>query len=196
MNDVLIWVDTETTGLDDTDDLLEIGLIVTDYKLHELWNYTSLVQPRRSLTAMMTESIPVVQEMHERNGLWSDLAKEWNASRLPEPHDVEMAVITLLESANLNSREHPLCGSTPHFDRRFLARLLPRLEAFFHYRNIDVSSIKELAKIWAPTIYDNRPGKDESAKKHRVLDDIRGSIEELHYYIEAEFICPDLKMVS
>lgn len=194
MNDVLVWVDTETTGLEDTDDLLEIGLIVTDHKLRELWNYSSLLMPNRSLTAMMTESSEYVHNMHDVNGLWSDLAKAWNVSKLPDPHDVEMAVLTLLQSADLEKNIHPLCGSTPHFDRRMMARVLPKLEDWFHYRNIDVSSIKELAKIWAPTIYDNRPGKDDADKKHRVLDDIRASIAELKYYIDSEFISPDLKM--
>lgn len=189
--DRLVWIDTETNGLQDDAVPLELGLLVTDRALNELWAQSWLVHPGYTYTDLIVTMESFVQEMHHKNGLLSDLADAWNDDTLTGPHTIELQAITLLTQAGVDPGKHPLCGSSAHFDRRIIKSTMPKLEAFFHYRNIDVSSLKELARIWAPTIYDNRPGKDDADKKHRVLDDVRASVAELRYYVEVGFIYAD-----
>lgn len=174
----LVWIDLETTGLADDDYILEIGVIITDGDLNELDSMKKLVNNEVPISKLQAKCDPIVLEMHKNNGLWHDL--EWeNNTRV---RGCETEVLVFLNDWNIRAGMVPMAGSSIHFDRRLVRRDLPHVDTFCHYRNIDVSSIKELCRRWAPTVYSARPGREESDKKHRVLDDIRGSLEELKYY--------------
>jgi len=169
----LIWIDLEMTGLSpDTDRIIEIATIVTN---------TDLVVVAEGPVLAVHQSKAVMEGMddwnqhhHGQNGLIERV-------RL-SPHDeagAEQITLKFL-SEYCEPRFSPMCGNSICQDRRFLARYMPTLEAFFHYRNLDVSSIKELAKRWRPDLIDGL--KKEST--HKALDDIRDSIRELQYYRE------------
>jgi oligoribonuclease len=181
-DDRLVWIDLEMTGLDvERDVIVEIACIVTDAELQPLDDGIQIVvhQPADALARMD----PFVRKMHTKSGL------------LPE---IERATTTLAAAGAqvlAHIRKHvpvegtaPLCGNSIGMDRRFLARYLPELDRFAHYRCIDVSSLKELCRRWHPTVYRGRPGKSE---QHRALDDIRESIEELRYYRTHLLRAPD-----
>jgi oligoribonuclease len=189
--DKMVWIDTETTGLADDAVVLELGFVVTDIYLNELWSHSWLIHPPTTYSDLVLSMDNYVQEMHHKNGLLHDLSEAWNTGKLDGPQTVELQAIALLGAAGIEPGKNPLCGSTAHFDRRMIAHNLPKLEAYFHYRNIDVSSIKELAKMFAPGVFKTRPGQEESDKKHRVLDDVRASLAELQHYIDAGFIVPE-----
>lgn len=174
----IVWCDLETTGLSDDALILEAGIIVTDAQLNELVSISWLVDNRMSVRDIQELCDPVVLEMHERNGLWRDLS----TGELIEPVYIQDDLLGLFADENLGPKVAPLAGSSIHFDRRLVRRDLPMVDLHCHYRNIDVSTVKELCRRWSPTVYQSRPGKDEADKKHRVLDDIRGSITELVYY--------------
>jgi oligoribonuclease len=172
-DDRLVWIDLEMTGLDvERDVIVEIACIVTDAELQPLDDGIQIVvhQPADALARMD----PFVRKMHTKSGL------------LPE---IERATTTLAAAGAqvlAHIRKHvpvegtaPLCGNSIGMDRRFLARYLPELDRFAHYRCIDVSSLKELCRRWYPQLYRKRPSKVET---HRALDDIRESIAELGYY--------------
>lgn len=191
--DLIIWTDCETTGLENDAIMLELAIIVTDSRLKELWAHAWLLDPGYSLGHITGRIEPFVVEMHTKNNLWNDLQAALHEDRAHVPEDAANQAITLLQEAGIEARSVPLAGSSPHFDRRMLQHNnMKALDDFFHYRNMDVSSVKELAKRWAPTIYNNRPGQDEEAKKHRGLDDVRASIEELKFYVREGFIRPEL----
>lgn len=174
----LVWIDLETTGLADDDYILEIGVIITDGDLNELDAMKKLVNNEVPISKLQAKCDPIVLEMHKKNGLWHDLEFE-NNTRV---RGCETEVLVFLNDWNIRAGMVPMAGSSIHFDRRLVRRDMPHVDTFCHYRNIDVSSIKELCRRWAPTVYSQRPGKEESDKKHRVLDDIRGSLEELKFY--------------
>lgn len=168
----LVWMDLEMSGLDpDRDRILEIAVIVSDGALARLLEGPELAvhQPDSVLNAM--------DEWNTRHHGESGLVERVAASGLDEGA-VEEQVLAFL-------REHvpegvaPLAGNSVHQDRAFLRRWMPRLHAWLHYRNVDVSTVKELARRWAPQVLADAPAK---AGNHRALDDIRESIRELSHY--------------
>ncbi|MBX9715200.1 MAG: oligoribonuclease [Burkholderiaceae bacterium] len=167
----LIWIDLEMTGLlPDTDRIIEIAVIVTDSQLNIRMEGPVLAvhQSDAALDAMDAWN----KGTHGRSGL-IDRVK---ASTLDEAQ-AEGVIIEFLQAYVPKGRS-PMCGNSICQDRRFLARTMPTLEGFFHYRNLDVSTLKELAKRWKPGIMDGF----KKAQAHTALADIRESIEELAYY--------------
>jgi oligoribonuclease len=173
MTDSLVWIDCEMTGLDPSNDVLvEIAVIVTDAELNPLDDGLDIVittEPEK-LAAMDD----VVREMHTTSGLLDAIRA---ASTSVE--DAEAAVLTYVKRFVPERRKAPLCGNTIATDRSFIARYMPTLDDHLHYRMIDVSSIKELARRWYPRAYYNAPAKNGG---HRALADILESINELRYY--------------
>ena len=178
MTDRLVWIDCEMTGLDLAGDaLVEIACIVTDGELNELDDGIDLIiKPPAEALDHMPE---LVREMHTASGLLTELA---GGMTLAEAQD---QVLHYVRGHVKEPRKAPLCGNSIATDRAFLARDLPRLDEFLHYRMIDVSSIKELARRWYPRAYFASPAK---AGGHRALADIKESITELRYYREAVFV--------
>ena len=167
----LIWIDLEMTGLDTLNDqIIEIATVVTDARLRILAEgpVIAVHQPDEILAGMDEWNT----NQHTRSGL----AARVRASRHTES-SAEHATLQFLERW-VPRGASPMCGNSICQDRRFLARCMPRLEAWFHYRNLDVSTVKELARRWAPEIYRGF-SKDSS---HLALDDIKDSIAELAYY--------------
>jgi oligoribonuclease len=177
--DRLVWIDLEMTGLDPThDEIVEIAAIVTDAELTELDAGLSLVvcPPDLSILAGMDD---VVVRMHTESGLLQEIP-----SGIPVT-DAGAAVLAYVQGHVPEARRAPLAGSSVYVDRGFLARYLPELDAYMHYRLIDVSTIKELARRWYPRAYFNAPAKTGG---HRALADIRESIAELRYYRDTLFV--------
>ncbi len=169
----LIWIDLEMTGLDpQNDQIIEIATVVTDTGLNELAEGPVLAihQPDAVLAAMDEWNT----RQHGGSGLTERVRNSTIDAATAERADGD------LSGAVGDQGRSPMCGNSICQDRRFLARLMPTLEAFFHYRNLDVSSLKELARRWAPEVYSGFT-KDSS---HLALDDIRDSIAELRYYRE------------
>lgn len=169
----LVWLDLEMTGLDpDRDKIIELAFVVTDSQLNTVAELPVLIvhQAGSVLDAMDDWN----KSMHARSGL---IAKV-QASTLAEA-EVEQRYLDLLVGY-LPVRTSPMCGNSICQDRRFLARHMPRLEAFFHYRNLDVSTLKELVKRWKPEL---AKGLTKHGK-HEALADIIESIDELKYYRE------------
>jgi len=169
----LVWIDMEMSGLDpDNDRVLEVALVVTDKDLNLVEEGPVLVvhQPDAVLDAMDKWN----QGTHGKSGLIDKV----KASLLTEG-DVEDAMIAFMKK-HVSARTSPMCGNSICQDRRFLARYLPKMEAYFHYRNLDVSTFKELAKRWKPQIM----AGFKKANNHSALSDILESIEELKYYRE------------
>jgi len=169
----LVWLDLEMTGLDVTRHVIvEVAVLVTDQDLEGLDEGLDVVvhQP----PAALAEMDDFVRAMHTKSGL------------LPEIEASTVSLADAGEQALAYVRRHipkpgtaPLCGNSIGVDRRFLDRQLPELDAYLHYRSIDVSSLKELCRRWYPAVYKQRPAKRET---HRALDDVRESIGELRYY--------------
>ena len=169
----LAWLDMEMTGLDpDRDRIIELAIVVTDAQLNTVAESPVLVvhQPDSVLEAMDDWN----RSTHARSGL---IAKV-KASTLAEV-DAEQQYLDFL-ALHLPSKTSPMCGNSICQDRRFLARHMPRLESYFHYRNLDVSTLKELVKRWKPEL---AKGLTKHGK-HEALADIYESIEELKYYRE------------
>jgi oligoribonuclease len=178
MTDRLVWIDCELTGLDlSRDALVEIACIVTDGELTVLDNGIDvLIKPPAEALDSMNE---VVRQMHTTSGLLTELE---GGLTLAEAQDLVLAYV---RQHVPDSRKVPLCGNSIATDRAFLARDMPELDDFLHYRMVDVSSIKELARRWYPRTYFASPEKHGG---HRALADIRESIRELRYYREAIFV--------
>ena len=167
----LIWIDMEMTGLlPDSDRILELAILITDPDLNVVAESASLVvhQPDEVLAAMDAWN----QGVHGKTGL----VERVRASQLDEAEVERRALAFVAE--HVPAATSPMCGSSICQDRRFLARWMPKLEAYFHYRNLDVSTLKELAKRWKPEVM--KGFVKES--KHEALADILESIEELKYY--------------
>ncbi|MBE3202424.1 MULTISPECIES: oligoribonuclease [Parafrankia] len=177
--DRLVWIDCEMTGLDAGSDLLlEVACLVTDSELNVLDEGIDLVLGAPD--AALDQMLPVVKEMHEASGLTTAV----RASEL-KVDEAEKQLLAYIRRFVPDSRKAPLCGNSIATDRTFIARYLPQLDEFLHYRMIDVSSIKELARRWYPRAYYAAPVK---AGGHRALADIQESIEELRYYREILFV--------
>ena len=176
--DRLVWIDCEMTGLDAaTDEIVEIAAIVTEADLTEIDAGISLVvKPSDEPLARMDA---FVVNMHTESGLITEIL---NGIALA---DAEQRVLEYVRRHVPEPRKAPLAGSSVYVDRGFLAHWMPDLDAHLHYRLIDVSTIKELAKRWFPRVYFNAPVKNGN---HRALGDIRESIAELRYYRDALFV--------
>lgn len=167
----LIWIDLEMTGLDpDRDSIIEIATIVTDSDLNELAEGPVFAIHHSSdvLQAMDDWN----REHHSASGLWNRVLASETGMRQAEQETLQF----LAEWTEQGSS--PICGNSICQDRRFLYRLMPELQRWFHYRNLDVSSIKELARRWSPEILSGLVKQN----RHEALSDIRESIEELRYY--------------
>jgi oligoribonuclease len=178
VSDRLVWIDCEMTGLDlGADALIEVAALVTDFELNVLGDGVDvIIKPSQESLDQMVE---FVRSMHEKSGLLDELA---DGTTLAEAEEQVLAYIK--EHCPDGSRP-PLAGNTVATDRSFLARDMPGLESFLHYRIVDVSSIKELSRRWYPRAYFAAPTKRGN---HRALADIQESIEELRYYREAVFV--------
>ncbi len=178
MNDRMVWIDCEMTGLSLTDDaLIEVAALVTDSELNVLGDGVDIViRPPDAALETMPE---IVRQMHTSSGLLDALADGTTLA------DAEAQVLAYVREHVKEPGKAPLCGNSVSTDRGFLARDMPALEGHLHYRIVDVSSIKELARRWYPRAYFNSPEKNGN---HRALADIRESIAELRYYREAVFV--------
>ncbi len=179
-SDRLVWIDCEMTGLDlEVDELVEIAVVITDFELNVLDPGLSIViKPDDSALEHMGD---FVRQMHTTSGLIEEIP---NGKSLAE---AEYEVLEYVLKFAPTARTAPLAGNTIGTDRMFLAKYMPRLDNHLHYRNVDVSSIKELARRWFPRIYFNAPEKNGG---HRALADILESIRELDYYRSAAFVAP------
>lgn len=167
----LIWIDLEMTGLDPaSDSIIEIATLVTDCQLIEV-----AVGPELAI-ATPREVLEGMDEWNTRTHTESGLVRRCLESDI-DLAEAERRTIAFLEQY-VPAGKSPMCGNSICQDRRFMARLMPTLEAYFHYRNLDVSTVKELARRWAPKVAEGH-SKDSS---HQALEDIRDSIEELRYY--------------
>lgn len=169
--DALIWIDLEMTGLDpDNDRIIEVATIVTDAKLN-------VVAEGPVLAVHQSDAVlNGMDEWNTRTHNATGLVERVKASSLDETAAQQQTIDFLREYVGKN--KSPMCGNSICQDRRFLARTMPELEAWFHYRNLDVSSIKELIRRWRPELLSGFSKKGT----HKALDDIRESIEELKYY--------------
>ena len=178
MNERLVWIDCEMTGLSlETDALVEVAALVTDFDLNVIGEGIDvLIKPPQ---AALDQMIDFVRNMHVSSGLLDELEGGTTME------DAEQQVLAYIKEHCPDGSRPPLGGNTVATDRSFLARDMPTLEGFLHYRNVDVSSIKELARRWYPRTYFAAPAKRGN---HRALADIQESIEELRYYREAVFV--------
>lgn len=173
----LIWIDLEMTGLDtDNDEIIEIATIVTDKELNEIavGPVIALHQPQTRLDQMDNWN----QTQHKKSGLVERV--------LASSYDCMQAEQETLEFLKkyVPANSSPMCGNSICQDRRFMARLMPALEAYFHYRNLDVSTVKELVKRW----YKPEQAHYDKESDHLALSDIRDSIQELEYYRSKVFV--------
>jgi len=176
----LVWIDLEMTGLETTtDQIIEIATIVTDQELNEVaaGPEIAIQQPPAVMAAM--------DEWNTRQHGQSGLTQKVLDSRI-SIREAELATLAFLRQ-HVDPGKSPMCGNSICQDRRFLARLMPELEAFFHYRNLDVSTLKILAQRWSPAV---AAGYTKEST-HRALDDIRDSIAELRYYRQTLWIGPE-----
>jgi oligoribonuclease len=173
-----VWIDCEMTGLDlDKDELVEIAVVITDYDLNIIDPGLDIViKPNDSALANMGD---FVREMHTSSGLITEIPSGVSAA------EAEFEVLEYVLKFIPAEQKAPLAGNSIGTDRAFLTRYMPRLDNQLHYRNVDVSSIKELARRWYPRVYFNAPAKDGG---HRALADILESIRELAYYRQTVFV--------
>lgn len=177
-NPPLIWIDCEMTGLSlEVDVLVEIAVLVTDTDLNIVGDGVDVVI--RADAAQLAGMNDFVTQMHTTSGLLTEI---------PQGIDIATAeelILIYLKESGVQPGKSPLAGNSVSVDRSFIARDMPRLNEFLHYRTVDVSSIKELARRWHPRVYFNSPSKSGN---HRALGDIRDSISELKYYRETIFV--------
>ncbi|MFJ9553088.1 oligoribonuclease [Nocardiopsis sp. NPDC101807] len=178
MNDSLVWIDCEMTGLDfENDALIEVACLITDGELNVLDEGVDVVirPPQAALDAMGD----FVRDMHTKSGLLEVLDKGVTL------HEAEDMVLEHIRRYVTEPRKAPLCGNSIATDRTFLARDMKRIDEFLHYRMVDVSSIKELLRRWYPRVYYASPDKNGG---HRALADITESIRELRYFRATAFV--------
>ena len=172
MAEYIVWIDCEMTGLDvEKDELCEIAVIVTDQELvAQDGGLQIVIKPSDAAMENMGE---FVTNMHSESGLLEEIPTGESAQ------SAEAKVLEYLQQWIAEPRTAPLAGNSIGTDRMFLNRYMPKLDSFLHYRNIDVSSIKELTRRWYPRVYFQLPKKNGG---HRALADIKESIQELRYY--------------
>ncbi|MGI9824096.1 oligoribonuclease [Agromyces sp. Marseille-Q5079] len=177
-SDRLVWIDCEMTGLDlEVDELVEIAVVITDYDLNPIDEGLDIViRPDASALENMGE---FVRGMHTTSGLIEEIPNGVSVA------DAEYQVLEYVLKHVPDEQKAPLAGNSIGTDRAFLAKYMPRLDGHLHYRNVDVSSIKELARRWYPRAYFQSPAKNGG---HRALADILESIRELQYYRRAVFV--------
>ena len=174
----LIWIDCEMTGLDlEKDVLVEIAVLVTDSELNVIGDGVDVVI--KATDAQLSAMNEYVTQMHTASGLITEIPQGISAA------DAEAQVLAYLISSGATEGKSPLAGNSVSVDRSFIARDMPALNNFLHYRTIDVSSVKELSRRWFPRVYFAAPAKTGN---HRALGDIKDSIAELKYYREAVFV--------
>ncbi len=175
----LVWIDCEMTGLDvEKDSLVEIAVLITDSDLNILdeAGLNVVIKPRPDSLAQMGD---FVTQMHQESGLLPLLADGLDIA------DAEQKILDYVKGFAPEERTAPLAGNSIGTDRMFLNRYMPKLDAHLHYRNIDVSSVKELTRRWFPKVYFQLPKKSGG---HRALADIKESIAELRYYRQTVFV--------
>ncbi len=178
---MLAWMDLEMTGLDpDRHVIVEIATIITDDQLEVIAESPDMAI--HATEAELAEMDDFVTNMHTHSGLLDEIRA--SAISLEEAGRI---TLEFLRQHIPDPRTVPLCGNSIGTDRRFLAKQLPEIEEFLHYRSVDVSTIKELARRWNPELLAGAPQK---AGGHRALDDIRESLKELRYYREVMFVKP------
>jgi oligoribonuclease len=181
VRDELVWIDCEMTGLDlGSDKLIEIAALVTDAELNILGEGVDVVI--HADDAALDGMVDVVATMHSKSGL----TEEVRTSTI-DLATAEGLVLDYIRGHVKQAKTAPLCGNSIATDRGFIARDMPALDDFLHYRMIDVSSIKELCRRWYPRIYFGQP---EKGLAHRALADIHESIRELMYYRRTAFVAP------
>jgi oligoribonuclease len=179
VNDRLVWIDCEMTGLDiRRDALIEIACLVTDGDLNILGDGVDVVI--RADESLLAGMVPIVREMHEKSGL-TDAVRQSTIGLA----EAEKLVLDYVRAWVPEPRTAPLAGNSIGTDRGFLARDMPELDAHLHYRMVDVSSLKELCRRWYPRVFYAKP---EKGLAHRALADIQESIKELIYYRRTLFV--------
>ena len=173
MDKGIIWIDLETTGLDPlVDNILEIAVVVTDPELRVEGVYQSIIKPdENSLIDMSLK----VAEMHTRNGLLDELHKGISAK------DSSEQIVLMFQTMNIRPMSFPMAGNSIHFDRSFLQVHMLPVNTYCSRRNIDVSSLAEMGKLWYPDAMKDEPVKK---KHHRALEDIQESIEQMRFLKE------------
>ncbi len=181
MNDRLVWIDCEMTGLDlEHDVLIEIAALVTDSELNILGDGVDIVIAADD--AALSAMPEVVEAMHASSGLTDEVRASTVTVR-----EAEERVLAYIREWVPEPRTAPLAGNSISTDRGFIARFMPELDQHLHYRLIDVSSVKELCRRWYPRVYFAQPAKGMA---HRALADIKESIHELAYYRATVFVAP------
>lgn len=177
-NPPLIWIDCEMTGLSlEADVLVEIAVLVTDADLNIIGDGVDVVI--HADAAQLAGMNDFVTQMHTTSGLIAEIPKGIDLATAEE------LILAYLQESGALPGKSPLAGNSVSVDRSFITRDMPRLNEFLHYRTVDVSSIKELARRWYPRVYFNTPSKNGN---HRALGDIKDSISELKYYRETIFV--------
>jgi oligoribonuclease len=181
VRDELVWIDCEMTGLDlGSDKLIEIAVLVTDADLNILGDGVDVVI--HADDAALSSMVDVVTQMHTRSGLIEEVR-----TSTVDLATAEKLALDYIRQHVKQGKTAPLAGNSIATDRGFIARDMPALDSFLHYRMIDVSSIKELCRRWYPRIYYGQPAKGLA---HRALADIHESIRELQYYRRTAFVPP------
>ena len=171
-SDTLVWADLEMTGLDvERERIIELAFVVTD------WNLVELARGPELVVHQSDELLAGMDEWNTEHHGNSGLTERVRASTITE-RAAELEVLEFLK-LHCAAGTAPLAGNSIWQDRRFLAKYMPELDAYLHYRIVDVSSVKELCRRWAPAVFDSAPQKRES---HRALGDILESIQELQHY--------------
>ncbi|WP_309714177.1 oligoribonuclease [Pseudolysinimonas sp.] len=178
--DRLVWIDCEMTGLDlSVDELVEVAVVITDYELVPVDpGFRIVIKADQAVLDQMND---IVRTMHTTSGLLAEIPD--GVSLADAEYQVNEYILKFVPDA----QTAPLAGNTIGTDRAFLAKYMPRVDSHLHYRSVDVSSIKELARRWFPRVYFQSPAK---AGGHRALADILESIRELDYYRRALFVAP------
>lgn len=174
-NPNMLFIDIETTGLDPQEEIiLEVGLSLVDPGLNVIDDISHVIKIADTLPESCGK---IVQDMHTKSGLWDDCINNGLDGR-----EVENLLVEWLRGKGYEPQSSPWCGSSVSFDRGFIEPDMPKLAAEFHYRQIDVSTVKELCRRFNPRVFEFLPEPD--IKAHRVLSDLRWSIAELKYYTD------------
>lgn len=182
--DRLVWVDIETMGLEPTmHPIMEIGFVITDLDLKVIDDKSVLIWDSPAYEKFWeARAIEYVKNMHQKSGLLEACQAEGLVAE-----EAEKEINDFLEGHGVRDRQEPLCGSSVHFDRSFLLTQFPSVESRFTYRNIDISSIKEICKRYNPEVYTHLDELTEKQELHRALPDIADTINEFRFYLR-EFL--------